>query len=175
MSRQLLGTPTKIHVLKFDLYVNRSDRQKTQSALSSISKLYLIRGAFYLLLPGLCAIAFAATATATQTPTVRSSPTPRPRPTPVPRPTPPPSPLLDRSVTFQNNTVHDGFDPASRLVTPLTLKWSRDLSGSGVTSISYPLIVRGLVFVTADTTNNTKILMALDEHTGATIWSAPGR
>ena len=97
---------------------------------------------------------------------------PRPRPTPAPRPTPLPSPLLDRSVTFQNNTVHDGFDPASRLVTPLTLKWSRDLSADGVISISYPLIAQSLVLVTTNITNQGGTLMALDEQTGATIWSA---
>jgi outer membrane protein assembly factor BamB len=79
----------------------------------------------------------------------------------------------DKSVTWQNNPTHDGFDPASRLVTPLTLKWSRDLSGSGVQSISYPLIAQGLVFVTTTTENNYGArLMALNEHTGATVWSA---
>jgi outer membrane protein assembly factor BamB len=80
--------------------------------------------------------------------------------------------LLDDSVAWQNNTAHDGFDPASRLVTPLTSRWRRDLSASGVTSISYPLIAQGLVFVTTTTTNQVERLMALDEHTGATIWSA---
>jgi outer membrane protein assembly factor BamB len=52
------------------------------------------------------------------------------------------------------------------------LKWSRDLSATGVVSISYPLIAQGLVFVTTTTTNQTAALMALDEHTGATVWSA---
>ena len=75
-------------------------------------------------------------------------------------------------MTWQNNPTHDGFDPASRLVTPLTLKWSRDFSANGVTSISYPLIAQGLVFITTTTTNQTAALMALDEHTGATVWSA---
>jgi fibronectin type III domain protein len=78
--------------------------------------------------------------------------------------------LGDESVTFQNNTVHDGYDPASPLVPPLTLKWSRDLSGSRVTSISYPLIAHGLVFVT--TAGQANKLMALNEHTGTTVWSA---
>src|SRR5438477_1250228 len=44
----------------------------------------------------------------------------------------------DQSVAWQNNPTHDGFDPASHLVPPLTLKWSRDLSANGVTFISYP-------------------------------------
>jgi len=76
----------------------------------------------------------------------------------------------DQSVTWQNNPTHDGFDPASPLVPPLRLKWSRDLSANGVTFISYPLIAQGLVFVTT-TTNQGRALMALDEHTGATVWS----
>jgi outer membrane protein assembly factor BamB len=80
--------------------------------------------------------------------------------------------LDEESVTFQNNAVHDGYDPASPLVPPLTPKWSRDLSGSGVTSISYPLIARGMVFVTTTTTNQAGTIIALNAHTGATIWSA---
>jgi outer membrane protein assembly factor BamB len=79
----------------------------------------------------------------------------------------------DRSVTWQNNPTHDGFNPASPIVPPLRLKWTRDLSSSGVTSISYPLIAQGLIFVTTATQNNYGAkLIALDEHTGATVWSA---
>jgi len=77
----------------------------------------------------------------------------------------------DRSVAWQNNPTHDGFDPASPLVPPLTLKWSRDLHASSRTFISYPLIAQGLVFVTT-TSNAGATLFALDQHTGATIWSA---
>ena len=76
----------------------------------------------------------------------------------------------EESVAWQNNTVHDGYDPGSPLVTPLTLKWSRDLSASGVESISYPLVAHGLVFVT--TTGHANTVIALNAHTGATIWSA---
>jgi outer membrane protein assembly factor BamB len=76
----------------------------------------------------------------------------------------------DKSVTWQNNAVHDGFDPASRLVTPLSLKWSRNFSASGVTSISYPLIAQGLVFAIT-TTNQGSTLMAIHEHIGTTVWS----
>jgi outer membrane protein assembly factor BamB len=75
-------------------------------------------------------------------------------------------------VTWQNNKVHDGFDPDSPLVPPLSLKWSRDLSASGVVSISYPLIAQGMVFVTTTTDNQTATLFALNENTGATVWSA---
>ncbi len=80
----------------------------------------------------------------------------------------------DESVAFQNNVVHDGSDPASPLVPPLTVKWRRNFSGSGVSLISYPLIAEGRVFVTTTTTgpNGIERLMALDAHTGSTIWSA---
>src|SRR5437588_1126715 len=50
----------------------------------------------------------------------------------------------DESVAWQNNTAHDGYDPASPLVTPLSLRWTHDFSGSGVGTISYPLIAQGL-------------------------------
>jgi outer membrane protein assembly factor BamB len=146
---------------------------------------HFLRSRVYILFPVVvCAIPFASaqrqaallpasggrTASSRAKPTVRPTPTPRPRPTPAPRPggTAP----GDQSVTWQNNAVHDGFDSASRLVTPLTLKWSRDLGASGVTTISYPLIAQGLVIVTTATGNNYgTTLMALDEDTGATIWS----
>jgi outer membrane protein assembly factor BamB len=80
----------------------------------------------------------------------------------------------DEAVAWQHNIVHDGYDPASSLVTPLTLKWRRNLAASGVTSISYPLIAEGRVFVTTSTGYTTHIqkLMALDARTGDTIWSA---
>jgi outer membrane protein assembly factor BamB len=57
---------------------------------------------------------------------------------------------------------------------PLELKWSRDFSTSGVDTISYPLIAGGMVFVTTANTNGNygNTLLALNENTGATIWSA---
>jgi outer membrane protein assembly factor BamB len=147
--------------------MNQREREKT-GALSAIIKIHRIRGAFYLMLLGVCAIPFAL---AQQSPT-----NPRPQlqqhQQATVRPTPRRDFGIDESVTWQNNTAHDGFDPASPLVTPLTLKWSRDLSASGVMSISYPLIAQGLVFVTTTTKNNYgTTLMALDEHSGATVWS----
>jgi len=72
-------------------------------------------------------------------------------------------------VAWQNNAVHDGFNSSSQLATPLALRWSRDFRR--VTSISYPLIAQGLVFVTT-ATDQTETLMALSQQTGATIWSA---
>jgi outer membrane protein assembly factor BamB len=129
-------------------------------------KAQLLRGAFYPMLLGVCAIPLSL---AQQSPTTRR---PQQHQQNAVRPTPRHDLGIDESVAWQNNTVHDGFDSASPLVPPLALKWSRDLSGSGVVSISYPLIAGGLVFVTTTTTNNTNTLMALDDNTGATVWSA---
>jgi outer membrane protein assembly factor BamB len=82
-------------------------------------------------------------------------------------------PLIpDESVAWQENARHDGFDPVSPLVTPLILKWRQDLSSTGVTSISYPLIAQGLVLVTVDTADSTESLIALDESSGNQVWSA---
>ena len=79
----------------------------------------------------------------------------------------------DESVAFQNNVVHDGFDPASPLVPPLTVKWRRNFRASGVTAISYPLIAEGRVFVTTHhEAERIERIMALDARTGTTIWSA---
>jgi outer membrane protein assembly factor BamB len=131
-------------------------------------KVYVIRGAFYVTLLAVCTIPVAL---AQQSPT-----NPRPQlqqhQQATVRPTPRRDFGIDESVAWQNNTVHDGYDPASPLVPPLALRWSRDLSAIGVTSISYPLIAQGLVFVTTATMGNTNAIMALDENTGATIWSA---
>jgi outer membrane protein assembly factor BamB len=56
----------------------------------------------------------------------------------------------------------------------LTVKWRRNFSTSGVSLISYPLIAEGRVFVTTTTAGPSGIetLMALDAHTGSTLWSA---
>src|SRR5207253_10143686 len=72
--------------------------------------------------------------------------------------------------TWQNNKGHDGNDPASPLVPPLSLRWKRNLKRNGVTSNSYPFIAPGLVFLT-NAGMNGKTLWALDGHTGATMWS----
>ena len=133
-------------------------------------KLYFVRGAFYLMLLGVCAIPFALDQ--------QSLTNPRPQlqqhEQATVRSTPRRDFGIDESVTWQNNAVHDGFDPTSPLVPPLTLKWSRDFSASGVNTISYPLIAGGMVFVTTANTNGNygNTLVALDENTGTTIWSA---
>jgi outer membrane protein assembly factor BamB len=134
--------------------------------INPLIKVCLIRGVFYLMLSGVCAIPFAL---AQQRPT-EARPQMQRGEQATARPTPSRDSGLDESVAWQNNAVHDGYDPASALVPPLPLRWSRDLSADGVTSISYPLIAQGLVLVT--TTGQANRLMALDEQTGATIWSS---
>jgi outer membrane protein assembly factor BamB len=148
--------------------MNHNEKDGRRSGLSLIIKVSLIGGGFYLLLFGICAIPFA----------VAQPEAGHPRPQlqqhqqPTVRPAPSQGGQVDESVAWQNNAVHDGFDAASPLVPPLTLKWSRDLSGSGVDTISYPLIAGGMVFVTTATMNYGNTLLALDENTGTTIWSA---
>jgi outer membrane protein assembly factor BamB len=72
--------------------------------------------------------------------------------------------------------VADHIDPAHTgsqsdgLTPPLVQRWSREL-GNSMSTISYPLIVEGKVFVLVDngTVNGTN-LYALDQATGATVW-----
>src|SRR6266446_625611 len=105
--------------------MNARERKRKPGVSNSISRVYL--AAFYLLILSVCALSSALAQRQahmlSQTSTARPTPTPRPRTTPVPRPTPRPNPALDRSVAYQNNTVHDGYDANSPLVPPLTLKW----------------------------------------------------
>jgi outer membrane protein assembly factor BamB len=85
---------------------------------------------------------------------------------------PSPTPTLDQSVTWQNNVQHDGNDPTSPLLPPLALKWKQDLTSSGVTSISYPLIAQGRVIVTTmDDDLSEKSVIAFDETNGEQLWS----
>src|SRR6266480_5492784 len=81
-----------------------------------------------------------------------SGPAPTPTPTPTPVPTPTPTPGPDLSVAYQNNVLHDGNDASSPLTPPLTLKWQHDFTSAGFQSVSYPLVVQGLVIVTTQGT-----------------------
>ena len=82
-----------------------------------------------------------------------------------------PTPTPDQSVTFQNNVLHDGNDSASPLLPPLTVGWKKDLTLSGITSISYPLIAQGRVIVTTVDNSGSKAVMAFDETNGNQLWS----
>jgi len=85
-------------------------------------------------------------------------------------PAPPPGPT--EAVAYQISVSHDGYSGDGALAPPLTSRWSRDLPGP----VSYPLIAAGKVFVTTSTTPGGSYgttLFALDQATGATVWSRP--
>ena len=145
--------------------MNHNQTEK-KNALNLVLSRHVLRRGFYLLLFCVCASPFAlaqrqAHASRSSGRSTASTLKPAPRR----------GLGTDESVTWQNNTVHDGLNSASSLVPPLELRWSRDFSASGVDTISYPLIAGGMVFVTTANTNNTNTLFALDGNTGATIWS----
>jgi len=77
----------------------------------------------------------------------------------------------DQAVAYQLDPAHDGDQTGSPITAPLSLAWSVTLQGS----ISYPLIVNGVVYVTAGSIANGygTTLYALDQATGATLWSHP--
>ena len=72
------------------------------------------------------------------------------------------------AVAYQISVSHDGCSDDTTIVPPLTQRWSRDFTGP----VSYPLIADGRVFVTvADNDGFGTTLYALDQATGATLWS----
>jgi outer membrane protein assembly factor BamB len=91
----------------------------------------------------------------------------------VPSVAAPPNPTagcVTLAVTYQISVSHDGCSSDSSIARPLTQRWSRDFTGP----VSYPLIADGKVFVTvADVPNfgYGTTLYALDQATGATLWS----
>jgi outer membrane protein assembly factor BamB len=83
-------------------------------------------------------------------------------------PAPPPGPT--QAVAYQVGISHDGYSGDTGIVAPLNLHWTLDLTGS----VSYPLIADGKVFVTVVSTPGGAYgttLYALDQATGATVWS----
>lgn len=75
----------------------------------------------------------------------------------------------DQAVAYQLDPAHDGYQTADPITTPLSQPWSITLPGS----ISYPLIVNGVVYVTANAGGSGTTLYALEQATGATLWSQP--
>ncbi len=73
----------------------------------------------------------------------------------------------DQAVTYQLDAAHDGYQDASPITTPLAQAWSVSLGGA----ISYPLIVNGVVYVTAAGSGGGTTLYAVEQATGATLWS----
>jgi len=72
------------------------------------------------------------------------------------------------SVGYQIDPAHDGAAVFKNgFATPLSQAWSVDLGGP----VSYPVVAKGLVFVTVGNTENYGTqLYALDLQTGATVW-----
>jgi len=75
----------------------------------------------------------------------------------------------DQAVAYQLDPAHDGDQTGNPITAPLSQAWSINLQGS----ISYPLIVNGIVYVTAGSLayGYGTTLYALDQATGATLWS----
>src|SRR5262249_20279773 len=69
----------------------------------------------------------------------------------------------DQSTAYQSDPAHDGHIADAGLSAPLSQAWSVTLPGA----VSYPLIVNGMVFVTAA----DQKLYALNQATGSTVWS----
>lgn len=76
-----------------------------------------------------------------------------------------------QAVAYQIDPAHTGSQ-SDGLTPPLVQRWSRSFGDPfSMTTISYPLIVDGKVFVLTDNGNNWGTnLYALDAATGATVW-----
>ena len=71
---------------------------------------------------------------------------------------------------YQIGVSHNGYSADTTIVPPLAHRWSRTFTGS----VSYPLITVGKVFVTvANNGSYGTELYALNQATGATVWSQP--
>lgn len=77
----------------------------------------------------------------------------------------------DRSVAWQVDVAHTGSLRGPGLSPPFTQAWARDLPGWA----SYPIVAEGKVFVVvSDVTGDTpygRDVYALDQRTGATVWT----
>ena len=56
----------------------------------------------------------------------------------------------DQAVAYQLDPAHDGFQTGDAITTPLAKVWSDSITGS----ISYPLIINGVVYVTVTTSSS---------------------
>jgi outer membrane protein assembly factor BamB len=82
---------------------------------------------------------------------------------------PPPDPTTASS--FLINTMHTGAVTGSGMTPPLKKIWSVTLGpNSNYEYISFPLIVHGVVYVLVESLQGTSSLLALDAHTGKTLW-----
>ncbi|MDQ6776103.1 MAG: hypothetical protein M3071_07770 [Actinomycetota bacterium] len=78
--------------------------------------------------------------------------------------------IADQSVAYQMDAQHDGNLTSVPLTPPLAKQWSETF-GNG---LSYPLVVNGIVYVSAGPTggpSGASTLYAINEATGVTLWS----
>lgn len=77
----------------------------------------------------------------------------------------------DLAVAYQVDVAHSGVQTDAALAPPFSRRWRVTLPAQ----VSYPLIAEGKVFVTAgstaDDSTRTPRLYALDQASGATVWS----
>jgi outer membrane protein assembly factor BamB len=74
----------------------------------------------------------------------------------------------DQAVAYQLDPAHDGYQTDDPISAPLSQAWSVTLPGA----VSYPLIVNGVVYVTASVSSGYgTTLYAIEQATGATLWS----
>jgi outer membrane protein assembly factor BamB len=74
------------------------------------------------------------------------------------------------AVAYQVDVAHDGVQVDDSLTPPFSQRWQVTLPGF----VSYALIAQGLVFVASgDNASNGSTLYALDQATGAVVWSQP--
>src|SRR5690348_6929487 len=74
------------------------------------------------------------------------------------------------AVTYQISISHSGYSGDTTIVAPLSHRWSHTFTGP----VSYPLIADHRVFVTVgDAGSSGTHLYALNQATGAIIWSQP--
>ena len=77
--------------------------------------------------------------------------------------------LSDSATAYQLDSIHDGHLVGGSEAPGAPQKWARDLGGN----VSYPIIVKGHVFVTvAKTSGYGTVLHALDPQTGQDQWTA---
>ena len=74
------------------------------------------------------------------------------------------------AVTYQIGISHGGYSGDTTIVAPLSRRWSRTFTGP----VSYPIVADHRVLVTvADSGSSGTNLYALNQVTGAIIWSRP--
>ncbi len=75
----------------------------------------------------------------------------------------------DQAVAYQLDAQHDGDVTGAPITAPLATAWSAPDVFPG--PVSYPLIVNGVVYVTARGSSTGTTLYAVSQATGASLWS----